>query len=218
MSPMKRMNCTVISLVRRRIKPQVVIQIPQYRHASTSANPYPFPGHPNPTPHQIFHLPRNASKGDVKARYYDLVRIYHPDSPVNRMVSPAIAQARFQSIGAAYDVLRGKGRATGSDPDDPASSGGVHDYHDLSTAMWRAKQGRRADLNGGIDERWKDRLILGGVVLTIAGFVAQTYSTRRHALSAAFENAREDPFVRRSTRSSVDDSALTSDVPPTKHQ
>lgn len=31
-------------------------------------NPYPYPLHSNPTPHQIFHLPKSATKEDVKAR------------------------------------------------------------------------------------------------------------------------------------------------------
>lgn len=170
-----------------------------FRLASTSANPYPYPSHRSPTPHQIFHLPHNASKADVKARCkcmmhlllfrlkvpdceifrhglptglsfpdYDLVRIYHPDSIVNRAVAPETAQARFQSISVAYDVLRGKRRVAGSlaeDPEHTATTGAVHDYHELSTAMWRAKQRRRAELNFGIDERWKERLFLGAVLL-----------------------------------------------------
>ncbi|KAK7691897.1 hypothetical protein QCA50_005302 [Cerrena zonata] len=189
--------------------------IHSFRLASTSANPYPYPTQSNPTPHQIFHLPHNASKPDVKARYYDLVRIYHPDSIVNRAVAPEIAQARFQSISAAYDVLRGKRRAAGSlaDPEDP-TPGVVHDYHRLSTAMWRAKQRRRADLSLGIDERWKERLFFGAILLTIGAFVAQTYSTRRQAIASAMENPRSDPFVQKSRRNSIDESALASSPPP----
>jgi len=34
-----------------------------------------------------------------------------------------------------------------------------------------------------IDERWKDRFIIGALFLTVAGFVAQTYSTRRQAMA-----------------------------------
>lgn len=39
------------------------------------------------------------------------------------------------------------------------------DLHNVSSAMWRAKQRRRAELNVGMDERWKDRLMLSLVVL-----------------------------------------------------
>ncbi|GJE95845.1 DnaJ domain-containing protein [Phanerochaete sordida] len=160
---------------------------PIQRQASTSANPYPYPTTANPTPHQIFHLPRSATKADVKARYYELVRIYHPDSPVSRPLPPATAQARFHAISAAYDALRGK-RPLASDPDEPQRA--RTDYHDLSTAMWRAKQRRRAELHVGMDERWKDRLMLGAIVLAVAAFVAQTYSTRIQALSAPSEARR----------------------------
>ena len=38
------------------------------RQASTSSNPYPYPVKPHPTPHEIFHLPRSASRNDVKTR------------------------------------------------------------------------------------------------------------------------------------------------------
>ncbi|OSX66257.1 hypothetical protein POSPLADRAFT_1094466, partial [Postia placenta MAD-698-R-SB12] len=75
---------------------------------SSTANPYPFPSSANPSPHQIFHLPLSATRDEVKARYYDLVRIYHPDSPVSRTVPPATAHARFQAISAAYAALSGK--------------------------------------------------------------------------------------------------------------
>ena len=36
--------------------------------AGSSSTSYPFPAHPNPTPHQIFHLPHSASQQEVKAR------------------------------------------------------------------------------------------------------------------------------------------------------
>ena len=35
---------------------------------STTSTPFLFPAHHNPTPHQIFHLPLNASQADIKAR------------------------------------------------------------------------------------------------------------------------------------------------------
>ena len=40
------------------------------------------------------------------------------------------------------------------------------DYHDLSTAMWRIRQSRKAELNiNFIDDKWKDRLLLGTMFL-----------------------------------------------------
>ncbi|EAU90721.2 hypothetical protein CC1G_03990 [Coprinopsis cinerea okayama7 len=71
-------------------------------------SPYPYPTHPSPSAHQIFHLPPGATQAQIKARYYELVRCHHPDSHHCRVLPPQVAHARFQSIVAAYDYLRGK--------------------------------------------------------------------------------------------------------------
>ncbi|KAI0930526.1 hypothetical protein AcV5_007215 [Taiwanofungus camphoratus] len=143
------------------------------RKASTSSNPFPFPTNVNPTPLQIFHLPPSASRDEVKARYYDLVRIYHPDSPISRSAPPDTAHARFQAISAAYATLSGKAQGA-STVDSSSSTEGVRpDYHSLSTAMWRARQRKRAELDVGMDDRWKDRMMLGAIIL-VSTFT-QTY-------------------------------------------
>ncbi|KAI0656661.1 hypothetical protein C8Q70DRAFT_1077296, partial [Cubamyces menziesii] len=138
------------------------------RLASTSANPYPFPTHAHPSPHQIFHLPKDATRADVKARYYDLVRIYHPDSPSARAggISAETAHARFQAISSAYAVLSGKKHASSVDGLEEGFGATVRpSYHDLSTAMWRARQRKRAEMDFGLDDRWKERLMMGAVLL-----------------------------------------------------
>lgn len=100
---------------------------------------------------------------------YDLVRIYHPDSPVARAggVSAETAHARFQAISSAYASLSGKKLAATLDGTDPEGFGAStrSSYHDLSTAMWRARQRRRAELDVGLDERWKERIMVGAVLL-----------------------------------------------------
>ncbi|KAF8629840.1 hypothetical protein AX15_003206 [Amanita polypyramis BW_CC] len=157
------------------------------RLTSTSShlrNPYPFPVHQNPTPHQIFHLPSSATEEDIKARYYDLVRIYHPDK-AGPSVVPDIAHARFQAITAAYDILRGKSGAavdgTSGGPSAWAREGGYP-----TAAAWRAaSQAKRAQelySGGKIDDRWKDHVFLSAVVLTVGIFVYQMTVTRREAM------------------------------------
>ena len=101
---------------------------------------------------------------------YDLVRIYHPDSPSARAggISPETAHARFQAISTAYAVLSGKKPASAMNGDDVGEAFGAAtrpSYHDLSTAMWRARQRRKADLDIGLDERWKERLMAGAILL-----------------------------------------------------
>ncbi|KAI0711540.1 hypothetical protein C8Q76DRAFT_737027 [Earliella scabrosa] len=140
----------------------------QARYASTSAGSYPFPNHPHPTPHQIFHLPIGASQKDIKARYYELVRVHHPDSPSGRDLSPAIRRSRFQAITAAYDSLRGKRSGSGS-------HGPTDIYRQELERRRRARAAYEASRNRGgfayerypdqtwtasADERWKDRIIL----------------------------------------------------------
>ncbi|KAI0093409.1 hypothetical protein BDY19DRAFT_990053 [Irpex rosettiformis] len=188
------------------------------RHASTSANPYPYPNNSSPTPHQIFHLPRSATQADVKARYYELVRIYHPDSPVSRVLPSATVQSRFQAITHAYDVLRGKTShpsAINGDVNLSEVERAKANFRNLETAMWRAKQQRRAELRVGLDDRTKDAIMLGAIVVTIGAFVAQTYFTRREALQAQHErtkykfNSTKDPSGAGDSKPSIDSEKQT---------
>jgi hypothetical protein len=89
---------------------------------------------------------------------YELVRIYHPDSPIARAHPPEISEARFHTISTSYDVLRG--RRT-HDPDSPDASPQPRvDLH----ALWKAKQRVRQDPLEPADDRWKDGILLGSVV------------------------------------------------------
>ena len=91
---------------------------------------------------------------------YELVRIYHPDSPVARVYPPVVSEARFHAISASYDVLRGR-RPT-LDPESPdVIPRPRFDLH----ALWRAKQRHRQDPVGPADDRWKDSVILGSLLV-----------------------------------------------------
>ncbi|KAI6041878.1 hypothetical protein EDC04DRAFT_2664698 [Pisolithus marmoratus] len=89
------------------------------RYASTSCTgQYPFPTHRNPTPEEIFHLPPNASQAQIKARYYELVKLYHPDSAHAKSISHTERTSRFQAFQRAYDMLRPPHRARTGTHDD----------------------------------------------------------------------------------------------------
>ena len=117
----------------------------------------------------------------VPSSDYDLVRIYHPDSAISRAVPPETAHARFQAISAAYAVLTGKARRM-ADVESGTASELRPDYHSLSTAMWKAKQRRRAELNVGMDDRWKDGLMFGAITLVRATAVRNAFSDKCSAL------------------------------------
>ncbi|TFY57044.1 hypothetical protein EVJ58_g7272 [Rhodofomes roseus] len=142
----------------------------------------PFPISDEHTPYASPDLPPPAQCNE--RRDYDLVRIYHPDSAISRAVPPDTAHARFQAISAAYSVLTGKARRMGDVESDSASELRP-DYNSLSTAMWKAKQRRRAELNVGTDDRWKDALMFGAITLSVAAFVWQAHSARQQAIAAA---------------------------------
>ncbi|OAX33264.1 hypothetical protein K503DRAFT_775805 [Rhizopogon vinicolor AM-OR11-026] len=167
-------------------------------YASKSANPFPYPTQTNPQPHHIFHLPRNASQDDVKQRYYELVRIYHPDSAVARHYPPEVSQARFQSISKAYDILRGK--TSSGEPTEATRK--------VDPMRWAAKSRRPYFDDTASDEKWKERVITGAVLLTLVAFVAQTSWTRQQAIAEMSSHGRASGSSMKSGRG---DSALAAD-------
>ncbi|EIM82682.1 uncharacterized protein STEHIDRAFT_124054 [Stereum hirsutum FP-91666 SS1] len=163
------------------------------RHASSSANPFPYPSDPRPTPHQIFHLPKSASQADVKDRYYELVRIYHPDSPVARAYPPHVSQERFHAISGAYNVLRGRPASSPHSGPSEGGDGRVRDWHNLSTEMWKVRQRRKAhaELNvGAVDERWKDRAFVVILAMSVGVFFWQSSSSRQQSFKDNINQAR----------------------------
>lgn len=182
--------------------------IPRARNISTKPM-FPFPtGTPNPTPHQIFHLPRNAPQADIKKRCnttrfivsyslipdsdFDLVRIYHPDK-VDGSIPSSVAHARFQAITTAYNALRG------------TSPPSVQDNPPTPTA--RSMYKRNRNLYSGpqlSDDSWKDRIIVAAVIFVRLSparpynlltkqaafcFAMQTAATRRTFIAETMERS-----------------------------
>ncbi|TIB58876.1 hypothetical protein E3P78_03775 [Wallemia ichthyophaga] len=61
------------------------------------------PKNPKATPFEIFSLPTTATPNQIKSRYYELVRIYHPDKASNEYTHTRTKE--FQSIVKAYELL-----------------------------------------------------------------------------------------------------------------
>ncbi|KAH7906633.1 hypothetical protein BJ138DRAFT_610925 [Hygrophoropsis aurantiaca] len=171
---------------------------------------FPFPTHSRPTPHQIFHLPTTASQADIKSRYYELVREYHPDSVLARHLVPSSSErhTRFQAITGAYDTLCGRGRFS-------HHGRGGHDDREMYESLMRRRRStarRRAGMDydfdspyhhphpqwtAKADERWKDwSLMVFGTMLVISGlgpmFMGPMSSERHRSAAANLAEARRD--------------------------
>ncbi|KAF8886302.1 hypothetical protein BD779DRAFT_1530645 [Infundibulicybe gibba] len=197
----------MFSLTSTRCKINIISSITIKRlQSNTHSTSLQFPSHPRPTPHQIFHLPPGASQQEIKARYYDLVRIYHPDSPQDTRspLSTTERHARFHAIGSAYDILRGKPSRNGS-PDIYAEE--IERRKRAYHAHYRSRPAAHdRSVNG--DDRWKDRVIIVvGLVTLAAGLVPSLFllplrmdnihRTAAMNLSQAREDAKELGEIRR---------------------
>jgi len=168
--------------------------------SSSTSTRFPFPAHRNPTPHQIFHLPLSASQAEIKTRYYELARTFHPDSPASQALPSSVRHTRFHAITRAYDILRGRSH--------------VHEFADgpYSAELarrrrqhaWRQAHHRRAasESAGGlssVDDAWKDQVIIFvGLVSIVMGFGPALLSlhsapdARHRAASANLAQARAE--------------------------
>lgn len=96
--------------------------------ASSSSASLSFPSHlSNPSPYDIFHLPRSSSSGEVKSRYYDLVKTLHPDRRIPRLKgassssrdrSDAQQHGSSSSSSSVPIDMKGKGKAATTLPDE----------------------------------------------------------------------------------------------------
>lgn len=70
--------------------------------------PYSWPKSSTFTPYEVLNLHRNAPYS--KARYYDLVKIYHPDRPCDehplcRNITPEVRLQRYHIVVTAHEIL-----------------------------------------------------------------------------------------------------------------
>lgn len=57
---------------------------------------------PSPNPYLLLGVPPTASAADIRRRYRDLSKRYHPDTTA---LPPAIATAKFRELNEAYAIL-----------------------------------------------------------------------------------------------------------------
>ncbi|KAJ7583664.1 hypothetical protein C8J56DRAFT_954644 [Mycena floridula] len=140
-----------------------------------STGQFPFPATERPSPHQIFHLSHNASQEEIKKRYYELVRMHHPDSSLDKTLSSAQKHVRFQAITAAYDTLRSsrtRGLASVSSDDLV-----YREEIERRRRIFKNRQGQgnntpqpEASKPPPVELGWKDQAVVGfGVILICVG-------------------------------------------------
>ncbi|KAJ5094089.1 hypothetical protein N7456_009950 [Penicillium angulare] len=80
--------------------------IPPTRNYASIPDPpsheHSWPKTPSFTPYEVFNIPRNATYS--KTRYYDLVKLYHPDLRSND-ITPEIRLQRYKIVVAAHEIL-----------------------------------------------------------------------------------------------------------------
>ncbi|EJD41701.1 hypothetical protein AURDEDRAFT_153089 [Auricularia subglabra TFB-10046 SS5] len=170
-------------------------------YAQAAPEAYPWPKGRRPSAHQIFHFGDGArpSQAEIKARYYELVRVHHPDTSA---LPAAQARARFQALADAYEHLRHPSRHRWDDlvrqrpltPAEEAELARRREYH-------RAK--RAADPSGGRDREpapsprpeivWGEGLVISLGTLLFLAF-AFPYGILRHntALAADLQAGRHE--------------------------
>jgi len=75
------------------------------RLVASSTDDIRWPTTPNPTPYEILGLPRTASASEIKARYYQLAKRYHPDSRGIPGETPHERLHRFRQVVQANELL-----------------------------------------------------------------------------------------------------------------
>jgi hypothetical protein len=152
--------------------------------STPSSTPFSFPRHRNPTPHQIFHLPSNASQAEIKARCmfvsihqaslshshrsadYELARTFHPDSLASQTLPSSVRHARFHAVTRAYDILRGKishtrlGQRCSPDDEYSAELARRRRQHVRRQAYHAGQTTPGYASEAGADDAWKDQVII----------------------------------------------------------
>jgi hypothetical protein len=138
------------------------------------------------------------------------VRQHHPDAPACRHVTAAERHARFQSIGAAYDTLRGRRAGPGSSTANPDAfeaelarrrrNARAHSYahrdwgFDFPGDGGRHGEGRAWDASDPA-HAWKDRalVLVGGLALLVGLYpmLAAPFNVGDKRHRAAVANLRE---------------------------
>ncbi|KJX99916.1 hypothetical protein TI39_contig348g00017 [Zymoseptoria brevis] len=119
--------------------------------------PTPPNGRTHPTPYQIFALPVTAPYS--KAKYYELVKIYHPDrhtsSSSKTSTSQALALERYRLIVAAHTILSDPAKRSAYDRFGAGWNGRSEVSHN-TTGAWANHSPYHPSGRSGFQGNWHD--------------------------------------------------------------
>ncbi|KAL2106439.1 hypothetical protein VUR80DRAFT_6705 [Thermomyces stellatus] len=129
-------------------------------HRGSEYRPHPrdWPTTPNPTPYDIFNLPRDAPYS--KARFYELAKLYHPDrhhchAATHPNLTRAVCTERYRLVVLANDILSDPAKRAAYD--DHGAGWTLHPRRSPLTRetyrRWRAEDGSAA--RNGTWEDWE---------------------------------------------------------------
>jgi hypothetical protein len=98
--------------------------------AGPGSSSLPWPKHANPTPYEIFNIHRTASQKEIKARYFMLVKQYHPDH------APKSSTERFRKVVEAYKILSNPSKRGEWDHQNPDTSHSATQRHSEFRQPW----------------------------------------------------------------------------------
>ena len=162
-------------------------------------------------PYVVLGVSRTASDEEIKKKYRELARKYHPDNYVNNPLAD-LAQEKMKEINKAYDTIT-KERANGgaqyqtySQPGSTASGTAAGPYRDVRAAIMSGDFSRAEMILGSIVDRNAEWNFLMGAVCYHRGWMDEAARYFRTAVSmepnnmeyrqalSQLENMANNPF------------------------
>ncbi|KAI0838532.1 hypothetical protein F5Y06DRAFT_268287 [Hypoxylon sp. FL0890] len=142
------------SLVFHRQRPYATVSNDPKRSAASSGEPHAWPSSPHPTPYEIFNQHKSAPYS--KTKFYELVKIYHPDRHRHvpgHSLSHTARVERYRLVVAANQILSDPTRRRAYDLYG-AGWGGVRSMENIYREADRSW--RKAPGNPSMNATWED--------------------------------------------------------------
>ncbi|POY74594.1 hypothetical protein BMF94_2355 [Rhodotorula taiwanensis] len=148
--------------------------------------------------YKVLELPKEATRKQIKERFYDLSRKYHPDAPSTSSDSPEQRTARFQQLSQSYSVLSDPDQRRSYDLSRTGSTVPPHRRRPHHPGYTSATPGMGYDRGGRDDGAWTDN----DERRTRANYAWQHPGRGKSAgdQAAGTAQARTDPFANRRSR------------------